>query len=450
MNMAAGKQRKTYHIWTMGCQMNEADSRRLASELEGFGYAAVPEPNQADLVVLNTCVVRQQAENKIYGRLGSLKPLKEKNPDLIVAVMGCFVGIKESPSLRRTYPFVDVFMPPSDTQPIIDFLSASQVEELQRSQRDEALDSCYILPAAEQGKTVSANVSIVLGCSHACTYCIIPYRRGREHSRPPQQVLNEVRALAQQGVKEVILLGQIVDRYGLDLDEDVDLADLLTAMNEVEGLERIRIVTSHPSYMSDKLIDAIAALDKVCPHVELPIQAGSDAMLEAMRRGYTVQEYRELVDKIRARIPDVAINTDIIVGFCGETDEQFKQTYKVVKDLEFTKVHIAKYSPRPQTVAARRLDDDVPAEEKERRRKLLDDLQREILERKSAETLGTTVEVLVEVRQKGRWRGRSPQNRLVFFDDDRDLFGQLVQVRINHAGPYSLVGSAVDRSDETN
>src|SRR5512147_2458943 len=290
-----------YHIWTEGCQMNVADSQRVGSSLEHLGYTLTDQPDEADVIVLNTCVVRQSAEDKAYGRLSSLRPLKERNPGLVINLMGCMVGVRGAEKLRARLPFVDVFSPPSDPGPLISHLTQGEVRSLENSEttrRFLMMDEELILPIAEQGKLVSAHVPIVYGCSHACTFCIIPSKRGGERSRPVGDVVAEVRSLAKQGVKEVTLLGQIVDRYGKDVPDGPNLAALLRLANEPEGLERIRFLTSHPNWMNDELLDTVAELPKVMPHIEVPVQAGDDQVLENMRRGYTAEDYRRLVEKI--------------------------------------------------------------------------------------------------------------------------------------------------------
>lgn len=427
--------------------MNEADSRHLSSQLEALGYHPKADAGEADLVVLNTCVVRQQAEDKAINHLYRLRESKAQRPEMTIALMGCMVGMKEAPQLRQTFPFVDVFMPPSDTGPLLDYLADQGLYDADRSfdtrekaLRDAIQDEEFALPSGLRGQSVTANVPVVLGCSHACSFCIIPYRRGAERSKPPADILREIRTLASQGVKEVMLLGQIIDRYGTDFNDGTDLAGLLARVNSIPELERVRFLTSHPNWMTDRLIDTVAGLEKVCPHIEIPVQAGNDEVLERMRRGYTVDEYRRVVDRIRARIPNAAINTDIIVGFCGETEDQFMDTYRLAEEMKWDKIHLAKYSVRPKTLAARNLPDDVPATEKERRRKMLDDRQTEILAEKSEKYLGQCVEVLVENRHKDKWRGRTPDNRLVFFDDVSDWTGQVATVKIDYAAPYSLRG----------
>ena len=356
------KKPRTYNIWTIGCQMNEADSRHLSSQLESLGYQATPSSSDADLVVLNTCVVRQQAEDKAIGKITHLRKFKNKRPSMTIALMGCMVGVKEATSLKKRFPFIDVFMPPSETQPLLDHLTEQGLyDEVQAGQTREKAwvsamqdeDFRYNLPALEKGKSVTAHVPIVLGCSHACTFCIIPYRRGVERSKPKADILAEVRALSEQGVKEVTLLGQIVDRYGTDFDEDYDLSDLLRDVSAVDALERVRFLTSHPNWMSDEIIETVATTEKICPHFEIPSQAGNNEVLLAMRRGYDIETYEAVVEKIRARIPEAAIHTDIIVGFPGETEAQFMDTYRHIERIRPDKVHLAKYSARPTTVATR-------------------------------------------------------------------------------------------------
>jgi tRNA-2-methylthio-N6-dimethylallyladenosine synthase len=439
-----------YYLWTIGCQMNAADSRRVASELERLGGRPVEQAEGADIVVLNTCVVRQQAEDKIYGRLGALKPLKERRPDVIIGVMGCLVGVRDAEPLRQRFPWVDVFMPPSDPAPLLDFLAERGLVDQGRAleqgllaQRHHLQDQAheFILPLHQRGKLVSANLPIVLGCSHACSYCIIPYRRGGERSRSVGEIVAEARALTAQGVREVVLLGQIVDRYGKDIPDGPTLADLLRAVHDAPGLERIRFLTSHPNWMSDELLEAVAELPKVCEHIEVPIQAGDDEVLAAMKRGYTSNDYRRLVQRIRQRVPGVAINTDVIVGFPGESAAAFQRSYDLLAELRLDKAHIAKYSPRPGTLSARRLEDDVPPDEKERRRRLLDELQQEIVSQINARLLGQRVEILVEGRKKNKWFGRTRTNKLVFFEDEvTDWRGRLVRVEVTWTGPWSMQG----------
>ncbi|NLX08110.1 MAG: tRNA (N6-isopentenyl adenosine(37)-C2)-methylthiotransferase MiaB [Chloroflexi bacterium] len=444
-----------YHIWTLGCQMNVADSQRLASELERLGHHAAANPDDADILVINTCVVRQSAEDKAYGRLRELARLKQSEPGRIVGLMGCLVGVRDPLRLRQQLPQVDVFLPPSDPQPMVDFLrdrdaehAARRIEASDREARhilqDTMDEGAIILPDHERGSLISAHIPVVYGCSHACAFCIIPYRRGVEQSRPVGEIVGHVRSLARQGVREITLLGQIVDRYGKDIPDGPNLAQLLRVVHTVaeeEGVQRIRFLTSHPNWMTDELLDTVAELPRVMPQIEVPVQAGNDEVLARMRRGYTVAQYRALVENIRARIPAVAIHCDIIVGFPGETAEQFQDTYDLLADLKLDKVHLARYSPRPHTVSMRTMEDDVPPEEKKRRHAALEELQAQIVAEINRRFLGQTVEVLVEDRHNGKWRGRTPQNKLVFFEDSaRDWHGELAQVEITWTGPWSMQG----------
>jgi len=437
--------------------MNVADSQRVASELEKLGYRATRDAESADVIVLNTCVVRQSAEDKAYSRLMSLKPLKSSHPDLVLGLMGCLVGVRDASPLQQRFPFVDVFLPPSDPTKLVTLLrernghsmpdEAYVIEQHETEFRYELQDAGLILPVHQRGNLVSAHVPIIYGCNHVCTFCIIPYRRGTERSRSIGEIAAEVHALVNQGVKEVTLLGQIVDRYGYDVPDGPRLPDLFRAIHNIDGLERIRFLTSHPLYMTDELLDAIATLPKVCEHIEVPVQAGDDAMLKKMKRGYTVDDYRALIDRIRARIPNAGIVTDIIVGMPGETEAQFLSTYDLLKELKLDVAHVAMFSPRPNTVAARWAD-DVSPEEKERRRKAIDDLQAEIVGKINAKLLRQTVKVLVEEKSKDRWKGRTRTNKLVFFEDDaREWKGKLANVKIEWTGPWSMIGKVILKPD---
>ena len=429
-----------YHIWTIGCQMNAADSRRAAEHLERLGYHWAKRAEEADVVVLNTCVVRQSAEDKALGRLSSLKPLKKKRPEAIIAVMGCLVD--DVPALKQNFPYVDAFLRPSDVAGLVEFV---------KSCHPSATD--LQPPISNIQYPISRYVPIIHGCDHFCTYCIVRLRRGRERSRPVDEIVEEVDCLVKRGAREVTLLGQNVDAYGRDLPGRVlslpkgqpDLADLLTAVHGIENLWRIRFLTSHPADMKERIIEAVAGLPKVCEHIEIPVQSGDDAVLKRMVRGYTVDQYRRLAAKIRQRIPEVSLATDVIVGFPGETEEQFTNTYQLLEEIRFDVVHVAAYSPRPGT-AASRLPDDVPQEAKARRRKIVEDLQEDIAGGINQRLLGETVEVLVEEKHRGKWKGRTRTNKLVFFEDDEDwpctgqVRGKLAQVKITWAGPWSMQG----------
>ena len=423
--------------------MNAADSLRVAAALEKLGFSASLKAEDADVVVLNTCVVRQSAEDKAIGRLTSLKALKTRNPELVINLMGCLVGIHGAAEMKARYPYVDVFSQPSDPHPLIDFLSGETRQQMleRDSQIEDILDAdfAYTLPDSRSTQTVSALLPVVFGCSHACAYCVIPLRRGHEISRPPHEVLADARALVAQGVREITLLGQIIDRYGLDLAEKPMLSSLLRDMSHIDGLERIRFLTSHPNWMKDDLLDAVGALPKVMPHFELPIQAGDDAVLRNMRRGYSVEQFMHTVEKIRSRFSTVSIATDLIVGFPGESEAQFDNSLKVLKAMRPDMTHVARYSPRPETLSARTMPDDVPNEEKLRRFRAIETLQEQITGEINQAYLGAKVPVLFEEKNKDRWRGRTPTNKLVFAESALDLRGQVHNAEITWAGPWSMI-----------
>jgi len=421
--------------------MNVADSQRMGSALERLGYTYSLRAEEADVIILNTCVVRQSAEDKAYGRLQSLRPLKEMKPELVINLMGCMVGVQNAEKLRQKLPFVDVFSPPSDPGPLISFLTQDETRKFEQKElinRFNLMDTESVLPEHERGRLVSAYIPIVYGCSHACSYCIIPYRRGVERSRPSADILAEARSLAAQGVKEITLLGQIVDRYGQDLPGEINLAGLLSRLNEVDGIKRIRFLTSHPNYLSEDILEGVASLPKVMPHIEVPIQAGDNEILKNMKRGYSNADYRNLVRQIRQIIPSVSIATDIIVGFPGESEIQFLQTRQLLEDLKLDVAHLARYSPRQGTVSARRMKDDITAEEKLRRFRVLEELQEKIATEINSGFLGRHFNVLFEEKVKTRWRGRTTTNKLVFVESDEDLRGKDLDVQITWTGPWSM------------
>jgi tRNA-2-methylthio-N6-dimethylallyladenosine synthase len=408
-----------YYIWTIGCQMNKAESEKLIGYLEHLGYQSSSVPQEADLILLNSCVVRESAESRVVNKLHSLKSLKKANPRLQIALTGCIVGPDYS-TLQKTFPFIDHFFKPGE---IPDWLGQPSSENT-LSVRTGATD--YI--------------PIMQGCNNFCSYCIVPYRRGRERSRPLAEIVSEIKVLAGRGIREVTLLGQNVDSYGHDLADGTDLANLLAALNPLEGLWRIRFLTNHPKDMQPKLIEAIASLDKVCEQINLPVQAGSDAVLTAMRRGYSAQHYRRLIDQIREKVPDISLSTDIIVGFPGETDAQFEETFSLLSDIKFDLVHVAAYSPRAGTLAAREMLDDVPAETKKLRLSRVEKLQADIAREINAGFQDQVVEVLVEGQKKGKWSGRTRGDKLVFFSSSENCLGRLINVHITHTSPWSLTG----------
>jgi len=400
--------------------MNKAESERLGSYLEQLGHQATATAEEADLILLNSCVVRQSAENRVINKLNALKPLKRSRPNLTLAVTGCLVNSKLD-QLRQSFPHVDYFFKPGEYPPWL--------------QKQDNLHT--IMPLHPSPSTF---VPIIQGCDNFCAYCIVPYCRGRERSRPLAKIVTEVKQLVRRGVKEVTLLGQNVDSYGHDLPSHPTLADLLSELNTIDGLARIRFLTNHPKDMSPRLIEAVAHLDKVCELICLPVQSGSNDILKAMRRGYTVEDYRHLITQIRSKIPGIALSTDVLVGFPSETEEQFQQTFNLLSELRLDTVHIAAYSPRPGTIAARKLEDNIPLAEKRERLNKIEQLQERIATEINRQLLGKTVEVLVEGRKKGKWQGRTRTGKLVFFSDTNDCLGQLVKIRIEKTSPWSLQG----------
>jgi tRNA-2-methylthio-N6-dimethylallyladenosine synthase len=427
---------KRFHVWTIGCQMNEADSAKIAATLQEAGYVATPDEEAADIVILNSCVVRQAAEDKVAGKLNSLIRLKRDRPDVSVVLTGCMVTNQQE-KLRERFPHVDLFFDPSDFAQLERV--APEVSELSDDLAE--LPHYYADPAAA-ASTASAFVPIIYGCNFLCSYCIVPYRRGKERSRPIADIVSEVERLAAGGVREVTLLGQTVNAYGHDLPDNPGLADLLRAVDAIPGISRLRFLTSHPKYMSDEIIEAMAKLPSVCEHMNLPVQAGDNDVLRRMRRTYSRDYWFDRIQLTRERMPGATVATDIIVGFPGETETQFLQTRELLERTRCDKVHLAMYSPRPGTLSAR-WEDDVPLAEKHRRHRDLEKLQERIQTEINAERRGQTYEVLVEGRSKGRWTGRTRGNTLLHFDDDRDLHGKLVDVRVTRTSPWFLMGEPV-------
>jgi tRNA-2-methylthio-N6-dimethylallyladenosine synthase len=441
-----------YHIWTEGCQMNEADSLKLAAGLAKLGWEEAAKAEEADLAVVNTCVVRQKAEDRAAGYLGHLRKLKESRERLRIAVMGCMVGPRTD-DLRSRFPYVDVWARPQSFEVVLRHLMPES------DLGGEFWPETFPAPTGP-----TAFVPVIHGCNKFCTYCIVPYRRGRERSRSVEDVAREVAAACANGVREVTLLGQTVEAYGKDLAPNgnglrPDLGDLFRAIHEITGLERIRFLTSYPRDMTERIIRAVAELPKVCEHFNIPLQAGDDEVLARMRRGYTVEEYREWVYRIREIVPETSMSTDVIVGFCGETEGQFLNTLGLLEELRFDKVHVAAYSPRPGTIAWRHIDDDVPQEEKMRRLHAVEEQQERIASELNAALVGTTQEVLVE-GSKGDdagelvYTGRNRGNKLVHFrvveEGGRGKreegwapgIGDLVAVKIAKATAWSLQGRA--------
>jgi tRNA-2-methylthio-N6-dimethylallyladenosine synthase len=429
------KKMARYHIWTVGCQMNEADSAKLAAGLHRLGWLETARPEEADLVVLNTCSVRQKAEDRAVSKLGLLRRLKaQHNGSLKIAVMGCMVGLR-SEDLQKRFPFVDVFARP---QAFADVLAAILPEE--------NLGGACLPVGTEFWPTTfpqptgpTAYVPVIHGCNKFCTFCIVPYRRGRERSRPIAEVAHEVAVLAERGVREVTLLGQTVEAYGHDLPERPSLAHLFRAIHDTPGLQRIRFLTSYPMDMTDDIIRSVGELPKVCEYFNIPVQSGDDAILARMRRGYTLSEYLSVVEKIRRWVPGAAISTDVILGFCGETEEQFRRTYDLLAELRLDKVHVAAYSPRPGTIAWRTMTDDVPQAVKMERLHAVEELQKRIAAQINAGLAGSVQEVLIEGEKGGKLNGRTRTDKIVHFSGQGQP-GDTVKVLIERGSAWSLQG----------
>jgi tRNA-2-methylthio-N6-dimethylallyladenosine synthase len=422
-----------YHIWTVGCQMNVADSNKLGAGLDRLGYQPVETAEDADVVVLNTCAVRQGAEDRAISKLGTLKKLKQQRPDLKVAMMGCMVGMRTT-ELEKRYPFVDVFARPQHFDDILIALGTDPSD----------LGGEFWPETVGEPAGPTAYVPVIEGCDKFCTYCIVPLRRGRERSRTIDDVKYEIGTLVRKGVREVTLLGQTVEAYGHDLADKPDLGDLMHAIHDLPGLDRIRFLTSYPPDMTDRIIETVAELPKVCEWFSLPVQSGHDDVLTTMRRGYTVAHFLDRIARVRSVMPSVGITTDIIVGFPGETDAHFKATHDLLERVRFDKVHVAAYSPRPGTNAYRTMPDDVPDAEKKARLQSVERLQERIATAINARLHDTVQSVLVEGtgEKDGRLFGRTRTGKLVHFTGAAHT-GDLVDVHITHTSPWSLSGEVV-------
>jgi len=421
-----------YYLWTVGCQMNKADSEKLAAGFDRLGMKPVDRMERADVVVVNTCSVRQHAEDRAYSKLGRIRDLKKEKPGLKVAVMGCMVGLKTG-DLEKRFPQVDVFARPQQFAPILELVQGPQ-EDL----GGEFWPTTHAIPEGP-----AAYVPVVHGCNKFCTYCIVPYRRGREKSRPLDEIVREVAYLAANGVREVTLLGQTVEAYGHDLPGQPDLGDLMRRLSELDRLQRIRFLTSYPRDMTHRILEAVAELPKVMECFSLPVQSGSDAVLDSMRRGYTRAEYIEKIEEVRSLMPGAGITTDIIVGYPGETDADFEATCDILERVRFDKVHVAAYSPRPGTIAFRKMEDDVPASVKAERLHRVEAIEGRISQEINDAYFGTTREVLIEGVRGDQPFGRTRTGKLVHTDQPART-GSLVNVVIRHAGPFALRGVIED------
>lgn len=440
-----------YLIETYGCQMNVHDSERMAGLLEQAGYEATDDAGEADVVVINTCSVREHAEDKLYTRLGELRVLAaEYGHDPVVAIAGCVAQQEGEALLKRSPGVADVIV---GTQAIKQL--PMLIEQAARRTPRERLpaidlnpydDVTFPLGITRRNDPAKAYVTIIEGCNEFCSFCVVPYTRGNERMRAKADILAEVREAADSGRKEVQLLGQIVNHYDAPDDADCDFTGLLEAVHEVPGIERIRFASPHPRYASDRFLDAMRRLPKVCRHLHLPVQSGSSRILAAMRRRYTRESYLELVDRIRETLPDVSLSTDMIVGFPGETADDFADTLSLTERAQFVSMFSFKYSPRPNTLAEKRYPDDVSEEEKSRRIIELQARQRDIQMALNARLVGTTVEILVDSasrRRESEVSGRTSQNIVVNVPGTAESIGRMMSVTIERAGAYSVWGRAV-------
>jgi tRNA-2-methylthio-N6-dimethylallyladenosine synthase len=436
---------RRYLLRTFGCQMNEHDSERIAGLLTADGYVPTDQAVDASVVVFNTCAVRENADNRLYGNLGHLRPLKEKNPRMRIVVAGCLAQ-KDGGSIQRRAPWVDVVIGTHALPGLLDLLHRAEIDGPQLDVREQTETFPSALPALREVEH-HAWVSIAVGCDNACTFCIVPLVRGPQLSRPMGDILAEVQALGRRGVVEVTLLGQNVNTYGRDLTVPDSprrplFAELLRAVNDVDGLRRIRFTSPHPHDFTPDVIDAMADSDKVCEHIHFPLQSGSDRVLRVMRRSYRRERYLGWLDRIRAAIPQVAVSTDIIVGFPGETEDDFEDTLDVVARARFDQAYTFQYSPRPGTTAAA-MPDQLPKDVVQARFDRLVALQQEISLERMREQVGTTVEILVEgTGRKGRLQGRTRTNRVVHLDGDHAP-GTFLDTRIVAARSHHLEGELV-------
>ncbi|MDD2433166.1 MAG: tRNA (N6-isopentenyl adenosine(37)-C2)-methylthiotransferase MiaB [Clostridia bacterium] len=439
---------KRYFISTFGCQANERDSETLAGLLEKKGYIRTNDIQQADIILFNTCCIREKAENKVLSKVGELKELKEQNPDLIIGICGCMVQQeKMAEKIRHRASHVDLIFGTHNLEQLPELID--KLQETKKSQVQILADREEIregLPAVRQ-VPFKALVNITYGCNNFCTYCIVPYVRGREKSRQPQNILAEIKELANEGVIEVMLLGQNVNSYGQTLEPPFTFAQLLQEVNNIDKLKRIRYMTSHPRDFNPELIKTISQLDKVCPHFHLPLQSGSNKILQKMNRGYTREHYQELVEEIRRLVPQASITTDLIVGFPGETEEDFRDTLNLVEELRFDSAFTFIYSPRSGTAAAKMLA-QIPLTVKKRRLQKLMQLQNKISLEINQNLKGQVMEVLVEgLSQKDAaiLEGRTKTNKTVLFTGAEELIGKFVEVEITIPQTWVLKGEIIEK-----
>lgn len=438
---------KAFYLETFGCQMNVVDSERIVGLLDDIGYHQVEEPEQADLILLNTCAVRDKAVRKAYGHLGRFKPFKERKPGLIIGMGGC-IAQQEGKQLLEEFSYLDLVFGTHNVHRLPEMVQ-QVAEKHVRCEETEFLDRdtrLQLFPSRTGQDAFTRFVTVMQGCDNFCSYCVVPYVRGREISRPSDEVLEEIRELAAQGVREITLIGQNVNSYGLKEEGELSFAELLEKVNEVDGIDRIRFTTSHPKDLSDDLIDCFGRLDKLCKHLHLPVQCGSDKILKAMNRGYTRERYLNVVERLKQVCPEIRLTSDIIVGFPGETEEDFNETMSLLEKVRYAEIYSFIYSPRSGTTAADMVD-DLPADVKQDQFNRMLELQQEISRQVWDADVGTVQEVLVEGASKmgeGQLFGRSTWNRIVNFSGPAELAGTLVSVKITKSFRNSLLGELVE------
>ena len=442
---------RKYLIETFGCQMNVHDSERMAGLLEQAGFEATEDATEADVVVINTCSVRERAEGQLYTRLGELRQIAaEQGHNPIVAVAGCVAQQEGETILRRAPGVTDVIVGTQALRRLPMLVDAAQATRVPAIDLNPYDDVTWPLGVTRRGDRTKAYVTIIEGCNEFCSFCVVPYTRGHERMRPKADILAEVREAAASGRKEVQLLGQIVNHYEAPDEPACDFTGLLDAIHDVDGIDRIRFASPHPRHFDDRFLAAMARLPKICRHLHLPVQSGSTRVLAAMRRRYTRDSYLALVDRIRETMPDVALSTDMIVGFPGETEADFEETLSLTAAVRYHSMFSFKYSPRPNTLAEKRLPDDVPEPEKTRRIMALQQLQREIQSELNAGLIGAEVVVLVDAASRRRdteLSGRTSGNVVVNLPGPASWIGRTVEVRIERAGPHSVWGRAVEAFD---
>ena len=438
---------KAFYLETFGCQMNVVDSERIVGLLDEIGYHQVEEPEQADLILLNTCAVRDKAVRKAYGHLGRFKPMKERKPDLILGMGGC-IAQQEGKQLLEEFSYLDLVFGTHNVHRLPEMVQ-QVAEKHVRCEETEFLDRetrLQLFPSRTGQEAYTRFVTVMQGCDNFCSYCVVPYVRGREISRPSAEILEEIRELAAQGVREITLIGQNVNSYGLKEDGELSFAGLLEQVNAVDGIDRMRFTTSHPKDLSNDLIECFGRLDKLCKHLHLPVQCGSNNILKAMNRGYTRERYLEVVERLRQVCPEIRLSSDIIVGFPGETEADFAETMSLLEKVRYTEIYSFIYSPRRGTTAAD-MADDTPAEVKQDQFNRMLELQQEISRQTWEADVDTIQEVLVEGESKfgaGQMFGRSTWNRIVNFAGPAELAGKLVSVKITKAFRNSLLGELVE------